>query len=140
MTTVLEADAFHKHWWTRTDFRHIRVKFTIDWSQPIDGLLVVEFLLPVDALDNFSNTAGDWNPAYDTVVDGIDYFVWTEYVNCTSPQSDAPQSHDIASTLAVNVKPYANPLALLWHVCVGEEMAADWNRKQIDLKPYAPSI
>lgn len=140
LTALVKVDAFRKHWWSRAPYRRVELRFTVHFDRFSGGPVLLELLLPVDALDNFSNDAGDWNPGYDCVVDGVDYFVWTELLNFGSFPIRARTSQPIASTLAANFKPYVNPLPLLWHVCVGKDVAPAWNAEHIDLKPYAPSI
>lgn len=138
LTALVKVDAFHKHWWSGAPYRRIELRFTVHLYRFSGGTVLLELLLPVDALDNFSNEAGDWNPAYDCVVDGVDYFAWTE--NFGSFPIRARTSQPISATLAANFKPYVNPLPLLWHVCIGEDAAPVWNTQHIDLKTYTPSI
>jgi hypothetical protein len=78
-TVTLEArvDEFRRSWWTRIPYRHVQLDITMRSVVALPNESVIrEFLVPAVALDNFSNLGGDWNSSYDTMIDGVDYFVW----------------------------------------------------------------
>lgn len=138
------VDEVRRALWSREPHRYLQLGVIVsnDGDEYADRVSY-ELLLPEELLFDFD--ADGWKPSHRHLINGKSYAVWStrNVLNSKSGQGYGIRagSH-LREKLAVDLKPYASSMELLWRAFEGKDEFPPeaFGRQEVPLKLYAPSL